>query len=429
MAVTLENSQKKVALTHRAIEALEPLKHAYRVTDLRCPGLAIRVAPSGLKSWDAVFRIRGASKVRRKALGAFPAISLDEARRRALDIGRAAQAGRDLIGEEMAALEAARSRITINELITEYLKRACGKLRTRHEIALRLRRSLLPLKDRPAEEIRRRDIREILDAAADRGVLREAEKQRQSIGAMFSYAVSQDIVPINPVRGLKSYSLGELRDRILAPQELKTFWEWLVGVNIAPDMADALKLQICLGARIGETTGMSVEEIDTATWLWTLPASRSKNKKPRVTPLVGLAQEIVRKRSESVNAGPFFRCENGGRLKSNDVASAIMTRRDRIPLVHFVSHDLRRTVATGLVDLGVSYELVASIIGHEGADKTTRILTRHYVRTDAIERKRVALEAWDASLQDILSGNSLQKNIIPFAGASQAALVHAVKAV
>ena len=53
------------ALTHKAIDALRPKGRPYRVTDLRCPGLAVRVARSGLKTWDLAFRIRGTGKTRR----------------------------------------------------------------------------------------------------------------------------------------------------------------------------------------------------------------------------------------------------------------------------------------------------------------------------------------------------------------------------
>ena len=61
--------------------------------DLRCPGLAIRIAPSGIKTWDVLFRIRGTAVVKRKALGAFPAVTLAQARDRMGGLGRAAQAG------------------------------------------------------------------------------------------------------------------------------------------------------------------------------------------------------------------------------------------------------------------------------------------------------------------------------------------------
>jgi integrase len=405
-------SRAKIILTHRAIEALKSAAEPFRVPDLRCPGLAIRVAPSGLKSWDMVFRIRGTSSIKRKALGAFPSVSIDEARTRAAALARAAQVGRDMLAEEADAKAEATADLTVDQLVDEYAKRAIAKLRTKREIVLRLRRALAPIAERKAKVIRRRDIRVLLDATSDRGVQREAEKQRQSIGAMFSWALSQDIVETNPVTGLKAYSTGELRDRVLSTDEIKVFWNWIATSDLTADMADSLRLQLTMGTRIGEAAGIHVEEIDETSWVWTLPAARSKNKKPRVTPIVGIAREILAGRLARTRRGPLCINETGKFLKSNDIGAAIWTRRKRIPLDHFVSHDLRRTVATGLVELGISYELVAAILGHEGGEKSVKTLLKHYVRTDLLDRKRVALEAWDARLRNIIAGNATPQNVV-----------------
>src|SRR5580704_4833182 len=92
-------TRDKTVLTHRGVEALRPGAVAYRIPDLQCPGLAVRVAPSGLKTWDVAYRIRGAGVGRRLSLGPFPAISLEAARERTNILTRAAKAGRDLIAE------------------------------------------------------------------------------------------------------------------------------------------------------------------------------------------------------------------------------------------------------------------------------------------------------------------------------------------
>ena len=100
-------TRDKAALTHRGVEALKPDRSAYRVPDLRCPGLALRVAPSGLKTWDVAYRIRGSGHGRRLSLGPLPAISLDAARERTTALTKAAKAGHDLLAKEQAAKTAA----------------------------------------------------------------------------------------------------------------------------------------------------------------------------------------------------------------------------------------------------------------------------------------------------------------------------------
>jgi Arm DNA-binding domain len=106
-----------VAPTHRSIEALRPAQAPYRVSDQRCIGLAVRVAPSGTKTWDLAYRIRGTTKVRRVSLGRIADVSLEKARERANELTSGARAGRDLIAEEEESAAAAAARVTVDQLI------------------------------------------------------------------------------------------------------------------------------------------------------------------------------------------------------------------------------------------------------------------------------------------------------------------------
>jgi hypothetical protein len=110
-------------LAHRGIEVLRPAEAPYRVPDRRCKGLAVRVAPSGLKTWDLAYRIRGTAKTRRLSLGRTTDVNLEQARERANELTTAARGGRDLIADEEEARDAAASRITIEKLIDLYLRR------------------------------------------------------------------------------------------------------------------------------------------------------------------------------------------------------------------------------------------------------------------------------------------------------------------
>ena len=173
-----------VSLTHRSIEAFRPAEAPDRISDQRCIGLAVRVAPSGVKTWDLAYRIRGSGKVRRMSLGRVADVSLEKARERANELTSAARARRDLIAEEEESRAAAASRLTIEKLIELYVRRrVAGRLRTAKEIESRLKRALSPILQRYADDIRRRDVRELLDAVADQGIEREAEKRRQTVGA------------------------------------------------------------------------------------------------------------------------------------------------------------------------------------------------------------------------------------------------------
>src|SRR5687768_8824698 len=119
------------AFTHRSIEALRPSESPYRISDQRCIGLAVRVAPSGIKTWDLAYRIRGSGKVRRVSLGRVSDVSLDKARERSNELTSAARGGRDLITEERLNSAAAASRLTVEQLVDLYVRRrVTERLRT-----------------------------------------------------------------------------------------------------------------------------------------------------------------------------------------------------------------------------------------------------------------------------------------------------------
>jgi integrase len=151
-------------------------------------------------------------------------------------------------------------------------------------------------------------------------------------------------------------------------------------------------------------SGIRAEEIDRQKWTWTLPAARSKNGRQRVTPIVGIAREMLEQRLSGIEKGPLFLLEKGVVVTSAHIGHYLLTRRTTLPIAVFTSHDLRRTFATMLAEMGIALDLVAAIVGHESGGKDTRTLVRHYVHSDMLERKAHALTAWDGRLKAIVAG-------------------------
>lgn len=414
-------------LTAVALAALRPAEKPFYVADARAPGLRVRVAPTGAKSWIMNWRVQG-DGTRSASLG--PAdpegrVGLDiaTARDRAAAILKAGRQGRDLIAEERDERQTAREAMSVGDLIDQYAKqiasphRRGGALRTAPEIASRLRRALAVKLDRPADSLRRGDISRLLDKVALE-YPREAEKRRQQIGALYGWAIAKGFVETNPASGLPSYGTGETRDRALTPEEVRTVWRWLDdGANaMPPDCIAVLRLQLLTGARVSEVGGMEAHEveIDGDGMAWTLPAARSKSKKERVTPLVGRARAIVEAALKARSTGPLFRTINSNRaLRATDLGQALLHR--TLPVPHFSTHDLRRTVVS-LMDgeIGIALDTIASVIGHRRGSADTRTLVRHYSRPRLDDRIKVALTTWDDYLTRILAGTDQPGgNVVP----------------
>ncbi len=136
------------------------------------------------------------------------------------------------------------------------------------------------------------------------------------------------------------------------------------------------------------------------------PSSRSKNKRERITPLVGIARKIVERALEGRERGPLFRTTlSGAPLTAADIGHALKKR--TLPCAHFSSHDLRRTVVSVMDEMGMALDTIAAVVGHQRGSKDTRTLVRHYSRPRLDERIEAALTAaWDARLRDVIEGRA-----------------------
>jgi integrase len=315
----------------------------------------------------------------------------------------AARLGRDLLAENVAASAEAAARVTVEQLIERYVER---RVRPRCRSAARIEQvlwnTLAPVLSKAAADIRRRDLRDLCDSKADEGFPHEAERRRITLGTMFRWAVGQDYIETNPASGLASYGRSKPRDRVLSDEEITVLWGWLESADLPDGYADVLKLQLLTGARCSEAGGITATEIDQVSWLWTLPAARSKNDRSRVVPLLGFARRIVKARLSLIQSGPLFATRSGQPLQATHLGNALNSRRRPVPIAKFTSHDLRRTAVTNLAELGIPLQTVAAIVGHEAGGPELRTLIRHYVRTDFLQAKTAALTAWDTRLRHLV---------------------------
>lgn len=422
----------KKALTSVGLSALKPTGSAYYVSDAKQDGLRVRVAPNGGLTWVVAYRVKGRG-VTSVSLGpADPTgrvgMPLAGARDRAASILRAAREGRDLLSEERAQKQEDDNALTVQQLIVRYSKdisspnRRGGPLRTAGEIERRLYRALKTKLETPVNALTRGQLSLMLDTVAET-YPREAEKRRQGIHAMLRWAKAKGYADDNPLEGTPSFGTGEPRDRVLDTEEIRSLWLWLdAGAEDMPlDVLAALRLQLLLGARSGEVAGMEAGEIaeEGDKLVWTLPAQRSKNKRPRITPIVGKAADLIKEAIKVRPSGPLFRTLDGSRaLTSTDVGQALLNREKTRPIARFTTHDLRRTVVSKMDELGISLDTIAAVIGHQRGSASTRVLVRHYSRPVLDTQVETALSAWEAHLTSIVESRVAPSNVLRFSGLS-----------
>jgi hypothetical protein len=84
----------KKLLTDVFVRSVEvPVRGRLEITDLRCNGLTLRVSKGGVKSWSFRFRDPRSRRLTRATIGAYPTVTLQMARERALHLGREVAGG------------------------------------------------------------------------------------------------------------------------------------------------------------------------------------------------------------------------------------------------------------------------------------------------------------------------------------------------
>jgi integrase len=401
-------------LTDRAIRALatEKRQEDFRVGSV--PGLMVRVSKTGRKTFMYLYEAPpttggGKRRQRRITIGSYPAISLAEATAKAKGYQGDVARGIDPQGSDPAspapapepqALEDARLKGilgpiqphpgTFAQLATEYLLRHAWvvKKRTRDDESV-LRRDLIPKWGaRPAGEIRKRDVVALLDGIVARGAPIAARNTRMLVSKVFNFGISRDLVEHNPTLGVAAPP-ARTRDVWLRDQEIQTLWKELDRRQLVT--ASIFRAILLTMQRPGEVSTIEWSEIS-GSW-WEIPPEKAKNGERHRVYLARHMQAIlallrpVTGRSRFVFQSPVK--EGKPTTFINKVGRSIATATG----LSFTPHDLRRTGATHLAELGFPNEVIDAVLNHKRQG-----IVRVYNRYGYDAEKEEALSAWDAKI-------------------------------
>jgi integrase len=361
-------------------------------TDATVPGLGFRVSastarnPEGRRDWLLRYRPRGQAQ-RAVALGTYPAVSLSQARQRAREIVAAATRGVDLIAAEEREAEAlseveAKAR-PLSEIAKAYLD-SIKRLRSWRSIESRTRCHIIPkLGNKPVGDVTRADVVEFLDdLEREEGLRHQVNRCRETLRAIFAYAIERELVTVNPVVGVSKRKVEIPRDRTLTADELIALWQ---AIEKLPELSRAyFRVVLLTGARRNEVRGMAWSELDLDEGLWRVPPER--NKSGRVFDLA-LTAPVVKTLRALPRIGPMVFALDGKRPMA--VHQLIERVRREAGLIDVRLHDLRRTLRTGLAELGVSFEVAERVLNHAMPG-----LQAVYNRHSYAAEKRTALALW-----------------------------------
>jgi integrase len=228
---------------------------------------------------------------------------------------------------------------------------------------------------------------------------------------MFTWSMGEGFIDgSNPVAGTNHPGSSRPRKRVLSNEELAAVWN---GVDGNSDYGRAVRLLMLTGARRSEIAGMKWDELDMDKGTWTLPAERSKNHREHTLPLPKMALDILGAIHRRVGRGHIFGDHSDKGFTAWHVSRVELDKRLKLsePWHH---HDIRRSVVTGMCDIGVQPHIVEQTVNHVSGHKGG--VAGIYNRSSYEREVRNALAMWGDHMRAIVSGEG--RRVLAFPTAS-----------
>jgi len=359
-------------------------------------GFGLRLREGGSRTW--IYQYRIGSKQRRMVLGSAASVPLRLARENAGKLEAKVKLGGDPAMDREAARREADN--TFGPLVEQYLEDRKSEWRPRSEAEIRrhLTKHAKPLHKMPISAIGQRNIAGLLgELAKDAGNV-TANRVRASLCAFFGWLIREGVrLPEGNVASYTNKREEKSRERVLTNAELKTIWKGCLD----DDYAAVLKLLMLTGQRANEIAELRWDEVHDEQIV--LPAERTKNSRPHIVPLSESAKAILSNFSPGDRKYVFGRDDSGfqGWSKAKEKIDARIAEAAK-PLAHWTVHDLRRTVATQMAELGVQPHIVEAVLNHVSGHKSG--VAGIYNRATYDKEKREALNLWAEHLLAIIEG-------------------------
>jgi integrase len=432
-------SMPELNLTAQTIKGIKPPSGAIKSVeywDTTTTGFGLRVGYKGRKVYIVRYLVRGSGVKRRVTIGRADRIPLADARARAKELLGAAELGTDTVAEARQR----RAAHTFADLCDRYLEdHAKPKKRSwRDDERLLLgsnhkkrtgKRPWRGLKeiwgDRVIDSIKRADVADLVLKLSKATPVR-ANRALAVISKMFNFAI--DVlgwIEANPAARMPKPTKERPRDRVLSHQELARVCHAAAHEHFmihALFMVRVLTLQ-----RANEVARMRWDEIDWEACVWTQADNKARRLHavpltPEVISILRNLRDETRQRLNEINDLRVSRkgltprelsafCFPADLVMNNcepntpidGVLSRPMARIRRASGVKFRGHDLRRTGATLMGELGIDQFVIARVLNHVDQTVTGRV----YNRYPYMKEKRAALETWAKQVMSVVRTDSM----------------------
>lgn len=389
-----------MARTTRPLTNTEVLRAKADVKDMTLhdgDGLFLVIKTSGKKLWRFRYQ-RPATKQRTMiGLGAFPALTLANARSLRADYlallanGIDPQAQAEVAEEQQQiALDSVFSTVAANwfQLKSKSVTPDYAK-----DIWRSLEKDLFPaVGGIPVQQIKARTLVEALEPIKARGALETVRRLVQRINEIMIYAVNTGLIDANPASGIgmafekpKKQNMPTLR-----PEELPNLMRSLIVSNLSLTTRCLIEWQLLTLVRPAEASGTKWSEINLNEKLWTIPAERMKAKREHIVPLSPQALSIIElmKPISSPREHVFPSRNDPKQSMNSQTANAAIKRIGYGGKL--VAHGLRSIASTALNEAGFNPDVIEAALAHSDKNEVRRAYNRS---TYLVQRKEL-MEWW-----------------------------------
>ena len=389
-------------LSAKLIESIKPTDKRQRVPDTTVQGLSLVVQPSGKKLFQ--YRYRFDKRDKSVTIGTVPAMTLKEARDKAVDFRRMLDENTDPLHNQrqQKAIEIERTtNSTIGVAMQRYEAEKLDKLRSGDNAKSFLREFKADYSHLELANFSKDMFREMLRDIVEQGHSVKANRVYTHVRTFMNWAEAEDLIEYNHLSKVKKPVEEVSRDRFLSDSEIKLFWQ-ATAHDLEP-WGHLYRLLLLTGQRLNECARMTESEMMSPDH-WHLGSDRVKNKKQHDVFLPKQAQAIVFRYDRIANnKGLIFTTNGSSFLRSFDKPTkrlrARMNELAGRELKHFTPHDLRRTCETGLAMLGTPQPIIDRITNHI----TGRGMARVYNLFDYRAEKAAALQKWADHVEGLVS--------------------------
>jgi integrase len=357
----------------------------------------------GRETWIIQYRL--GHKQRRMTIGTCAKLTQAQAREQARKQLAQVELGQDPAAAKRQSRTEAKN--TLRSVVAQYLEAKQGAVRPRTyvEVCRYLNEHWSLLHSVPVNAVRRADVALELSKMIRKNGSAAAAKARTALSAFYVWAMGEGIAEANPVIGSNKPDDGPSRDRVLTDAELAAIWR-----NVSGTYGAIVRLLILTGCRREEIGGLRWTEIDSKEWVIRLPSERVKNGRAHDVPLTDAAWSILQEQPVT-GEHVFGRAATGFSTWSQGKEGLDERLGDSV--APWRLHDVRRSVATRMADLGIMPHVIEAVLNHQSGHK--RGPAGVYNRSRYEREVRAALALWADHIRTLVDGD--ERKVLAFAAA------------